>query len=48
MANACVFTPKKGIKTFQKLKNEFGSDEAWKIYGIAMNPKFQNEGLSQL
>lgn len=43
MANACVFTPKKGIKTFQKLKNEFGYDEAWKIYGIAMNSKFQND-----
>lgn len=43
MTKACVYTPKKGLKTFYKLKNEFGYNEAWKIYGIAMNPKFQND-----
>lgn len=43
MAKACVYTPKKGLKTFYKLKDEFGYNEAWKIYGIAINPKFQND-----
>lgn len=48
MAKACSYAPKKGTKTFYKLKKEFGYDTAWKIYGIAMNPKFQNDFKNSL
>lgn len=43
MGKSCVYAPKKGVKTFQSLQKEFGYDLAWKIYGIAMNPKFKED-----
>lgn len=43
MANSCVYSPKKGAKTFYKLKKEFGYSEAWRLYGIAVNSKFKND-----
>ena len=48
MANGCVYAPKKGAHTFYKLKKEFGYDEAWRIYGIAMNPKFKENYKNSL
>lgn len=43
MSKSCVYAPKKGLKTFYSLQKEFGYDLAWKIYGIAVNPKFQSD-----
>lgn len=43
MAKACSYAPRKGTQTFYKLKNELGYEKAWKVFGIAMNPKFQQD-----
>jgi hypothetical protein len=37
---SCVYAPKKGVKTFYKLKSNFGYSSACKIYNISTNPKF--------
>lgn len=43
MAKSCVYAPKKGTKTFYRLKRDFGYDTAWKIYGVAVNSEFLND-----
>lgn len=43
MTKVCSYAPKKGTQTFYKLKKELGYEKAWKVFGIAMNPKFQQD-----
>lgn len=43
MAKACSYAPRKGTQTFYKLKKELGYEKAWKVLGVAMNPKFQQD-----
>lgn len=48
MAKACVFAPKKGTELFYKLKQLYGYEKAWDIYGIAISSRFQKDNKSTL
>jgi len=48
MSKSCVYAPKKGVKTFYKLKKKFGYEKAWDIYYTVNSNDFLNKHKDSL